>query len=338
MKYKKKIKVLFSGVAEFLKRNQVLTKLYNIISIIATLTIFSGLILFLYGRIVKSNQSDNDLIMKQIKKEIGNDDIISLNTVDIHGFGNNSIIVTTSSNQGINNDSNNLLILDVVNNEILKGMNDLFGTKSSYKTTFKYTLSSENIQFVPKVEYVLDILGDSTKEVIVKYYIWGSNYGANGTAIFAYSYEDEAYRLLGTYPDNVKLDLNIYDNDGKLVGKKAQIIESCFHKTEANDSWIQCSDGKQEFNLNDSSIYSREYWIDSTYEGQELVTVNTDYDLNLTYINVYKPYYDSADDTLAWNMLYSEYVSDFPRNYTQNDLAKTLMDIMDSQIVFLDAY
>lgn len=84
MKYKKKIKVLFSGVAEFLKRNQVLTKLYNIISIIATLTIFSGLILFLYGRIVKSNQSDNDLIMKQIKKEIGNDDIISLNTVDIH--------------------------------------------------------------------------------------------------------------------------------------------------------------------------------------------------------------------------------------------------------------
>lgn len=125
MKYKKKIKVLFSGVAEFLKRNQVLTKLYNIISIIATLTIFSGLILFLYGRIVKSNQSDNDLIMKQIKKEIGNDDIISLNTVDIHGFGNNSIIVTTSSNQGINNDSNNLLILDVVNNEILKGMNDI---------------------------------------------------------------------------------------------------------------------------------------------------------------------------------------------------------------------
>ena len=69
-----------------------------------------------------------------------------------------------------------------------------------------------------------------------------------------------------------------------------------------------------------------------------MVTVNTDYDLNLTYINVYKPYYDSADDTLAWNMLYSEYVSDFPRNYTQNDLAKTLMDIMDSQIVFLDAY
>ena len=338
MKYIKKVKVLFDGIIKFLRKNHILIKVYNIISIIATLTIFSGLILFLCGKIVKNNQSDNDLIMKQIKKEIGNDDIISLNTADIHGFGNNSIIVTTSNDKGIHNDSNNLLILDTVDNEILKGMNDPFGTKSSYKITFKYTLSSEDIHFIPDTEYVLDIIGDSTKEIIVKYYIWGSNYGANGTAIFAYSYEDEAYRILGTYPDNVKLDLNMYDNNGRIVGKKAQMVESCFYKTDDVYSWIQCSDGKHEFNLNSGSVYSREYWINSTYEGQELATVNMDYDQSLTYINIYKPYYDETNDTLAWNMIYSEYVEDLSRDYTQTDLAKTLMNIMDSQVVFLDSY
>lgn len=46
MKYIKKVKVLFDGIIKFLRKNHILIKVYNIISIIATLTIFSGLILF----------------------------------------------------------------------------------------------------------------------------------------------------------------------------------------------------------------------------------------------------------------------------------------------------
>lgn len=156
MRYILKVKSLFDKVITIFKEKHIITKIYNIISVLATLTIFSGLILFLYGKIVKSNQSDNDLIMKQIKNETKEEKVISLNVADIHGFGSNSIIVTTTEDSGAGLGGNKLLILDSVDNEILRGMNDLLGIKSSYKTTFSYTLLSDGIHFVPETEYVID--------------------------------------------------------------------------------------------------------------------------------------------------------------------------------------
>lgn len=339
MRYILKVKSFFDKVITIFKEKHIITKIYNIISVLATLTIFSGLILFLYGKIVKSNQSDNDLIMKQIKNEVKEEEVISLNVADIHGFGKNSIIVTTTEDSGAGLGSNKLLILDSVDNEILRDMNDLLGIKSSYKTTFAYTLLSDGIHFVPETEYVIDILGDSTKEIIVKYYVWGSNYSANVTAIFAYSYKDEAYKIIGTYPENKKTDLIIYNSQGEIKGRYARIVETCFNKLEGNNyNSIQCTDGGKSFSLNCGSLYNHEYWIVSAGR-KEFVTVN--YDSNgeeKTYINVYETIYNKDDNALSWNMIYSEYVDNLSHNYTRDELAKELMDIMDLPVTFIESY
>ena len=339
MRYILKVKLLFDKVITIFIEKHLITKIYNIISVLATLTIFSGLILFLYGKIVKSNQSDNDLIMKQIKKEVKEEEVISLNVADIHGFGNNSIIVTTTEDSGTGLGSNKLLILDSVDNEILRGMNDLLGIKSSYKTTFSYTLLSDEIHFVPETEYVIDILGDSTKEIIVKYYVWGSNYSANATAIFAYSYKDEAYKIIGTYPENKKIDLIMYNSQGEIEERYAQIVETCFNKLEGNNyNSIECTDGEKNFSLNCGSVYNHEYWIVSAGR-KEFVTVNYDrYGDEKTYINVYETIYDKDANALSWNVIYSEYVDNLSYNYTQDELAKELMDIMDLPVTFIESY
>lgn len=323
------------------------SKIYKFIEIISTLTIFSGLIIYTYGHIVKNNKSDNDLIMKQIYKEVEKDGIISISVADIHGFGNDSIIVTTS-NAGLvtyeEKGNNNLLILDVTENEILHSMDDLLGLKSSYKTTFLYTICSDDVKFVPKTEYVLDIIGDSTKEIIVKYYVFGSNYGANGTAIFSYSYRDSKYQLIGTYPYSIKTDLHEYDKAGNFLAWGTQIVETDYE----NDSYdrnhvFRCYDSEKKFNLNHGAWSGREYWLKSSIYGYILVTVNVDYYNNTpSYVNIYQTFYDDENENLLWNLLFSENVEDFtdefPKNYTEDDLIRVLMEILGGQISFVEKY
>lgn len=298
---------------------------------------------------VNNNQSDNDLIMKQIYKETENDEIISISVADIHGFGNDSIIVTTSNAKLVTYEeegNNNLLILDITENEILHSMDDLLGLKSSYKTTFSYTMWGEDVKLVPKTEYVLDIIGDSTKEIIVKYYIEGSTYGANGTAIFRYSYEDSEYQLIGTYPYSAKIDLHTYDNDGNFWGWGTQIIETDYqNETFEKNNVIRCYDGTKEFNLNHSSWNGREYWLKSSIYGYVLATVNIDYNWDNpypSYINIYETMYDEKNDILRWNLIFSENIEDFgysfPNNYTEDDLIRVLMDILGGQISFVEKY
>ena len=114
--------------------------MYQIVSVISTLAIFTGALYFVIGKVTNNNQSDNDLIMKQIKADIGeNQQIINIEVADIHGFGNDSIIVTTANgNMSNEGDNNKLVILESVENEILNSMNDLLGLKSNYKITFSY--------------------------------------------------------------------------------------------------------------------------------------------------------------------------------------------------------
>lgn len=335
----------FIHIVNFLNIKKFFSKLYNIISILSTLLIFSGIIWYAYGHIVKNNQSDNDLIMDQIKEEIGEDKIIAIDGADIHGFGSNSIIVTTHSAElGLNQpDNNNLLILDSINNELLKDMNDLLGRKSNYKVTFSYNISSKNIRFLPRTEYVLDIIGDSTKELIVKYYIWGSTYGGNGTAIFEYSYDEEKYKIIGTYPENKKINTRMYDESGDLIGFEAKKIKTVFKDKSITDKdvgkAIMCKSGKEEFNLNNGSGYNQEYWVRGSSMGTVLATVNNDkYGKKETYINIYQPLYDNKE--LSWNLVYSENVDDFPRwnEYSKDDLAKALIKIMDCRVSIIDPY
>lgn len=318
-----------------------LGKIYEWISVFSTLTIFGGLIIFIYGRVVKNNQSDNDLIMQQIIDEVAGEKIIAINVADIHGFGNDSIIVTTSNmhrDYYSEEPSNNLMILDLIENDILHKMDDLLGVKSSYKTTFLYSISCDDVDFIPKTEYVIDIIGDSTKELIVKYHISGSTYGANGTAIFAYSYADSKYMIIGTYPNSEKANVVEYDSSGNVFGRKPQIVKTEFSNGiyEGQDI-LRCSDGEISFNLNSGSWSGREYWVKTSSYGNALATVNIDYyNDSPAFINIYEPYYDTHNEELMWSLLYSEYLEEFPQTYSEDDLVIALVNMLGEPVTMIE--
>ena len=314
--------------------------IYNVISVVSTLTILSGLVLFVYGNIKDSNTSDNNLIMEQIKKATKEEDIISVNAVDIYGFGNESIIVTASNYEKSNKEDygNKLVILDKMDNEILQKMNDFFGLKSNFKTTHNYSIYCEDVCFIPKTRYVIDISGDKTKEVIVQYMFLGSVDGANGTAIFKYSYDDEQYHIIGTYPNCEKMDLRVYDKGGNLCdGIAPKEVETNFSKLE-DSSWSPvCFDGEKKFTFNNGLYYCKEYWVDCTAWGRVLVIVHVDKYDQQTYINVYYPEDKDEDgNELVWKIIFSEKVKKFSTYYTRDDLAKELVKILDGEVKFLE--
>ena len=309
--------------------------IYNVLSVISTLTILSGAILFVYGNVKDSNTSDNNLIMEQIKKVTKDKKIISVNTTDIYGFGNESILVTASNYKESTKDNygNNLVILDRMDNEILRKMNDFWGIKSSFKTTHNYSIYCDDVCFIPKTRYVIDIVGDKTKEVIVQYKYLGSVDGANGTAIFKYSYDDEQYHIIGTYPNCEKIDLREYDEEGKLLdGIAPKEVETNFFNLE-DTSWSPvCFDGEKKFTFNDGLQYCKEYWVDCKKWGRVLVIVHVDKDDQQTYINIY--YARGEEDELLWYILFSEKVNKFPELYTKDKLNEELVRILGDELEF----
>lgn len=187
-----------------------------------------GLLLFAYGKISGDNRSDNDLLKKQIDENIGNGKITSILKEDLHGFGNDSIIVTIDNQEFLSQDiQNKILIMDTIQNEILSKMNDFLNLKSPYKIRFSYVLNDrlrdEKIDLHPQIDSVIDIIGESDfdKEIIVKYGVFGQKNkyieNVNYIAIFRYSYKKTKYELIGTYPACDKLDVEPYREDGKNV-------------------------------------------------------------------------------------------------------------------------
>lgn len=326
-----------------------LKNFYHVIEIVYTLSFFSFLLYFLIGCFFYDNQSDNDLIMKQIKEEISkNGEITSINIDDIHGFGNNSIIATTQTidyNVGV--ETNKLVILDLVENTFLHNIHDPFGLKSSYKTTLSYSIDVENAVPVPKIEYILDIDEDSTKEILVRYNCFGSQYGAYGPAIFKYSYEKMQYQLIGTYPVCGKLDLATYTDDGVISGFSTEIIETPFFNNNDNISMLRvmkCTHDNIEFNLPEySETGCRSYWATGFF-GTVLVVLQWDWqDLQDYwdprsidyYINIYEPMYDSEQESIKWNIIFSEYCDESVDTWNQNSIETFICQRFNHEIKIL---
>lgn len=304
--------------------------LYKAISVASTLMFALGIVLFIYGHIANKNTSDNDLIMAQINNEIHDEDIVSLSILDVYGFGSESILVTASNASKIHYEQkcdNKFVIMDRIDNDFLHKMNDFFGFKSSYRTKFSYTIDSGyEMSLSPRIDFVIDIVGDSSKEIFVKYDVYGSTYGANKTAIFGYSFNEQTYKIIGTYPDSSKINLK---------NNSTKILKTEFIKSKINNSPCDFYDGNIHFNLNDGSWYCREYWIDSDVIGHALVIVNVDKYEKKTIINIYQPLF--RDDELLWNALYSREMKNFPIYYTKEDIAVELEKILGFQIIFLES-
>lgn len=338
LKYAHKIKnkkelflVIYNKLIRFLKG------LYGIASVVSTLTIFLGGLYYFWGHITNNNQSDNDLIMQQIKDEIcGDEQIINIENVDIHGFGSNSIIVTSCNAESLNwdgKDNNKLVIMDCVENEILHSMNDLFGTKSSYKPTFRYSVEAEGMHLYPTINCVSDIFGDSTKEILINYYVWGSTYGSYFTAIFRYSYEHEKYEIVGTYPIVEKSNLIQYDEKGNIVYNKCLMVDTEFNQTICDNKEVyEFCDFDKLFNLTEYSGYCRDYWAEFSNLGRMLVVVKDDRYSDEVLVNCYQPLWEEKEKKLKWNTIYSEYTSEISKDYTKGDLAKWMENRFDRHV------
>ena len=316
---------LISKIRAWFEWKRLVHTAYEAISVISTLAIFTGALYYVVGKITNNNQSDNDLIMQQIKKEISEEQqIINIEVADIHGFGNNSIIVTTANADMLNGeDKNKLIILESVENEILNSMNDLLGLKSNYRVTFSNGLSADNMTLYPVINCVSDILGDSAKEILVDYYVWGSTYGAYYTAIYKYSYEMERYELVGSYPLVNKHDVSKHDEEGNVISTWVQDVDTKFNDFSCeSDEIYEFSDYEKSYNLTTYSGYCCDYWAEFSNIGKVMVVVKREKWEKEALINVYYTSYDEVECELNWRIVYSEETTELSDDFTKDELAK----------------
>lgn len=313
--------------------------LYHFASVVSSFTIFFGIIFYAIGHISKNNQSDNDLIMNQIKAEIKKGKISSIRIDDIHGFGYNSILATIDNKELVSKDNQNkFIIMDSVENDILHSMNDLLGLKSSYKVTFSYTLKNDKIDLHPQVDYVFDMIDDSTKEIVVKYGVHGHRFATkyNYMAIFKYSYDNEQYEIIGTYPICEKVNLITYEGEGERI-ETPQRIETEFNNLGCKkEQLLECYDKEKRFNLTGfwSGDY-RDYWATTKYFGKVLILVKLDIDNWNALVNCYQPSYENEKNKLSWNIIYSENIEITKSNCEDEVLDKLIVD-MDRYTKFLE--
>ncbi len=305
-----------------------LKTLYKIISVISTLSIFAGVILFLWGKITRNNLSDNNLVMKQIRKETGEVFINSITTADIHGFGNNSIIVTAADTNFPGKPANSFIILDTVNNRVLGNMNDLLGIKSSYKVTLSHKLRYGETELMPTNVKVEDICGDSTKEILVMYEVLQSTYGAQFPAIYRYSYEKEKYELFGTFPIPYYEDNSLISpRTGEPFGYQVLWHYSSFDgyvPEECGDATPGVlADDEREYCLPCYSQFCKAYWA---HYGrmQALIVSYRVAGSDQANINIYHPHI--SDNKLEWGLARSFDNTGFLWNISAGDIQRFLDD------------
>lgn len=291
--------------------------------------------------VIEEETTYNEIILKYIQDNYPEEHVVSYNIDEIYGNNKISIIVSTSNCGYIDYEDisfNRLAILNLDGNNKINIVRTLLGQNDGFESTFSITLSDDSRKLIPETEYIFDFIGDEVKELIVKYYTFNSNDAFNGTAIFMCSNNNSEYELIGTYPESVKEDLHIYNNSNRIVGTRSIIVPTRL-KDNMMDEYevIRCFDGEKYYNLNESNWNSREYWIETANSECLLATVNLDEDVNnTTFINIYKPIFDDVKKDLSWELLYSEYVNDFPIDYSKDNLISAIVEIMKCYVSLVE--
>lgn len=307
--------------------------IFNVITVFTTLIAFIGVPIYIYGLVTKKNISNNNLIMGQILEEAEGGEITSIDTSDIHGFGYNSIIVSIANKAySSNNVKNKLLIMDFIDGSILRKMNDLFEFKSAYKTTFSFTLHDNiSTEFYPKINYVIDIVGGTSKEIIVRYGVHKQNSPALNIylyAIFQYSYDREKFELKGTYPQVEKYDLVTEYVEGNKyhISRKAKHIITNFHSMDNNlNGVVPCyDDDNNHFNITPFiNQGDMQFWVHNKNYGNMLVLAKVDMEENRVLINCYVPTLSDNENEIEWLVEYSEYM-DTEKSECKNEVIEKL--------------
>lgn len=285
---------------------------YSIISIISTLAVFSAVLLYAFGKIGGGALSDDALIMKNIREQMPeNLGINSIHMEDIHGFGNESMIVLASDDVG-DKTNNQLLIFDTVNNSILQKINYLFGYGSNYKMVYSFSLDDPRLDTKFSMGYyleiidIIDLTGDLSKEIVVKFMpVPPGTSGYYEVAIFTYSYENQGYMLLGTYPS-----AGLYDLDEHRTNIYAG---SVFHDSTACLSNLYGSEPL--FNLEWSTMDDHDFFT-SNYSVYLIRTKmiwgedESHVDPHQHIISVFQPWYNDESGELMWRVVFSDIMTE----------------------------
>ena len=298
-------------------------RLYSIISFISTLTVLTGVILFLCGKWLFGDVCDDDLTMQRIKKQMpDNLTITDIYMDDIHGFGNESMIILASNFDVGDKIANQLLIFDKVENSILNQIYNLFGYGSNYKCSYSFSLEyldeewlnslyernkPSELGYSLEIVDIIDLTGDLSKEIVVKFMPldeWGSIAGNGGyydTGIFSYSYEKHSYYLLGTYPPY---------HDDRIPQRK----------TDDRNSYNKLEKFRLEGGLN--KFYDEFFVEEEFYSDIVLVRTKIIWDFeNEAYVDphrfnitVFEPIFDVKTNKLSWKEIFSEDTNGFRKD------------------------
>jgi len=299
-------------------------KIYTVISVISTLTIFSAVILFAIGQMGLESSCDDDLIMRNIKKQIpDNLTITSITAQDIHGFGNNSLVVLAADTDAEDDSSaNQLLVFDKVDNGVLNQIYNFAGYGSNYKLSYMFSLASADDEFKPfgyalELLDVVELTGDTSKELVVMFMALPpgtSLYYQVG--IFSYSFEKGAYYLVGTYPP--------------ASGYKLDQAENVYHRNtpaptvlrSENASQYNLYDKNDRFELEYGTYDDNDFYIESNgrillVRTQMIWGEESHPEPHRHIISVFNPQYNHEKNELEWNVIFSQETTDYTRYCTR---------------------
>lgn len=290
---------------------------YVVLSVLSSLTVLTAVILFAIGALGLVKESDDDLIMESIKRQIPEGlSIVSISTHDLHGFGNDSIIVLADDHNDAKVSlegaiANQLLIFDKVGNEILNKIYHLFGYGSGYKLSYMFSLKSDNHQegylslgYVLNLLDVVELTGDSAKELIVKFEeIPSGTSGYYQIGIFSYSFEQHKYYLLGTYPP-----AGLYD-----LGNRPVYSKTVFQDFDDQYSYHNVYDESQHFRLEYGSADDNDIFVRADTGTVFLARAQMDWDSGIShvhphrfFITLFRPVFDEDTHELYWSVIFSE--------------------------------
>ena len=293
---------------------------YSVISFISTVSVLGVFLYAIIGCFFEKSYSDNDIILTQINKQIeGNEKIMSIKAVDIHGFGDESLIVVTGDN-GFESSYNRVLILEKLTNGFWSKVFNPFGFGSDYIIKFSFHNDDYGILEYTDIEYVGNITSRVTKDIVISYNSKSSTFGARDYIIISYSTEDQKYHIIGTYPPVYKVEgIARYNEDGTIYSIMPQKV--CEEEITSDNSF--------EPQYSDLCV---PVWINSPTMGRELMVVNTYKGANECMINIYYPWMENGK--LEWYVDFSEYFDDF--TYRDTYSPNKLLEMVEKKLPFAD--
>lgn len=294
------------------------------------MTIFSALILFCIGRLGIERTSDDDLIMRNINAQLSDTvKISSITTSDIHGFGNDSIIVLAENeyigSENLGNDTitaNQLFIFDKIENDLLNKSYNLFGYGSNYGLKYTFSLQSDFSEFAywgysVKLLDMVELTGDTSKELIVKFEpIPSGTSGYYYIGVFSYSFETNSYYILGTFPAADKYELGAYY-------RGSEPVTTVFHSRNASQYNSFGSEAK--FQLEQGTADDNDFFIQNDYGTIFLVRTKMIWGEGEGHpsphrhiVSVFYPNYNLENDELEWRVIFSEETDEYTPYCTEN--------------------